>query len=94
MKRNYSRNCSCVPHMHHSHDSLSGKIACAQIANQNRHVWRNYSVPRSRWKTAQKTRRVVRFVTTVLRPINPVASVTLRDLVESVGDCFTLAYEK
>ena len=42
----------------------------------------------------QKTRRVVRFVTTVLRPINPVASVTLRDLVESVGDCFTLAYEK
>jgi len=73
---------------------LSGKIACAQIANQSRHRWRNYSVPRSRRKTAQETRRVVRFVNTVLRPINPFASVTLRDLVESVGDCFTLAYEK
>jgi len=75
--------------MQHSHDSLLGKIACAQIANQSRHRWRNYSVPRFRWKTAQKTRRAVRFVTTVLRPINPVASVILRDLVESFRDCFT-----
>ena len=93
MKQNYSRSCSCIPHMHHSHDSLSGKIAGAQIANQNRHVG-NYAALRSRWKTAQKTRRVVRFVTKVFRPINPVASMTLRDLVESVRDCFTLAYEK
>ena len=80
--------------MHHSHDALLAKIASGQIANQNRHLWRNYSVPRSRWKTAQKTRQVVRFIATVLRLANPIASVTLRDLVESVRDCFTLAYEK
>jgi hypothetical protein len=43
MKRNYSRNCSCVPHMHHSHDPLSGKIACAQITNHGGNTTPQYS---------------------------------------------------
>jgi hypothetical protein len=53
-------------------------------------------VPKSQIKIAKVgvTRRGVRFVTTVLRPINPVGSATLRDLVDPVRDCFTLAHEK
>ena len=80
--------------MHHNHHLLLAKVASAQIANQNRPPRFKYFVPALPHEDGAENSTSRPFVTTVLRPINPVASVTLRDLVESAGDCFTLAYEK
>jgi len=46
-----------------------------------------------RLKRAQHTRRIVGFAATVFRLINPVASLTFRDIVAPLRDCFTLGWE-